>query len=277
MKFGLVTDSVADIPEEIVKKFNIKVIPTLVIIDGKEYLDGIDMSREDYYDQLPDINPPPTTAAGSPRMYEKAYDELIDQGVDHILSIHTAKQLSGIFNAASLAAKKYPDQITMMDSGQLTLGIGYQVMAAAEAIAAGKNLDEIKEDIEDTRNRLQVIALMNTLEQLRRSGRVSWLKAGVGSLLRIKLFLEAKDGELNRVNEARTRKKSILQLKEMLVDLGPLQRLAVLHVNALDEAQAIADEFAQQSKEKPWVVNITPSIGTNVGPKAIGYAALRVK
>jgi DegV family protein with EDD domain len=119
--------------------------------------------------------------------------------------------------------------------------------------------------------------MLDTLEQLKRSGRVSWLKSSLGSLLKIKLFLEVQEGSVMRLGEARTRGKAIQRLHEMLSEIGPLEQLAVLHTNALEDANKIAETFISQVSSAPLIRNVTTVIGTHVGVNALGFVVLRAK
>lgn len=276
MKIAIVTDSTSDISEEEAKQHQITVIPAILVIEGKEYLDGKSISREEYYSQLPELNPPPTTSAPSTGMFKEAYQNLFNNGFDHIFSIHVASTLSGIFNAAKVAADSFGDRITVIDSGQLTLGLGFQVLSAARAALEG-SIDHVAEAIHQVKERIQVIAMIDTLDQLKRSGRVSWLRSSLGSLLRIKLFLEVKDGNVLRLGEARTRKKAMQRLSEILESIGPLEELAIVHTNALSDANKMAQDFLSQVNSTPLIRNVTTVIGTHVGVNAVGFIALRAK
>ncbi|HKJ27055.1 MAG TPA: DegV family protein, partial [Anaerolineales bacterium] len=233
MKIAVVTDSTADLSDQETQENKITVVPAILVVDGKEFLDGKGMSREDYYDMMPTLTPPPTTSAPSSGMFADAYQNLFQNGVDHIVSIHVASTLSGIVNAAKVAADSFGEErVTLIDSGQLSMGLGFQVLAAAKAALEGQ-VESVLDAIEDLRSRIQVIAMIDSLEQLKKSGRVSWLKSSLGSLLRIKLFLEVAEGSVLRLGEARTRGKAIQRMVEMLQSVGPLEQLAVLHTNAL--------------------------------------------
>jgi DegV family protein with EDD domain len=273
-KIAIVTDSTADLPVKLREEFNIPVIPNILVIRGKEYLDGQSITREEYYNQLPTLTPPPTTSAPSSGMFLETYEKLFDQGVDQICSIHAASQLSGLFNSSRIAAKDFSDRVKVVDSGQLSMGIGFQVIAAAQAAIKG-SMDLVMDAIHSVQRRIKVLAMLNTLDQLKRSGRVSWMQAGIGSLLRIKMFLEVKEGEVLRLGEARTRTKAIQRLTEMLYELGPLEHLAVLHTNALEDANRLAEQFSDLVNEPIMIRNVTTVIGTHVGVNALGLAAVR--
>ena len=155
-------------------------------------LDGESITREEYYTQLPTLTPPPTTSAPFSGMFMETYQKLFEQGYQKIFSIHVAAPLSGIFNAARVAAKDFNGRVQVVDSGQLSMGIGFQVLAAAQAATKG-SMEQVKSAIDSVQKRVKVLAMLDTLDQLKRSGRVSWMRAGIGSMLRIKLFLEVKD------------------------------------------------------------------------------------
>ena len=277
MKIAIVTDSTADISEEEMQAHQITVVPAILVVEGKEYLDGKGMSREEYYEKMPVLNPPPTTSAPSSGMFAEAYKNLFQKGYDHIISIHVASTLSGLINAAGVAADSFgKDRITVVDSGQLSMGIGFQVLEAAKAAVSGQ-IDDVLNTIEDVTNRIQVIAMLDSLDQLRKSGRVSWMKSSLGALLRIKLFVEVKEGGVLRLGEARTRTKGLARLYEMLKDIGPVDQLSVLHTNALEDANKMAEHFAGQSNSTPVVRNVTTVIGTHVGVNGVGFATLRKK
>ncbi len=274
MRIAIVTDSTSDISPEQADEYNILVIPTILIIGEKEYLDGEGITREAYYQQLPNLNPPPTTAAPSAGTFAEAYELRFNQGFEHIISIHVAATLSGVYNAAKVGAEDFGDRVTVVDSQSLSLGLGFQALTAVEAAAAGADLAKILAAIEDTRKRARVLAMLDTLVQLKRSGRVSWVRASFGGILKVKLFVEIKDGEVLRLGQTRTRKNGVAQLGRMLKDLGPLERLAMLHTNAEEEARQILERLSPEVVHPPFIRNVTPVVGTHVGVKALGFAAV---
>ena len=276
MKLGIVTDSTSDISEQEAQELKIEVIPAVLIVNGQEYLDGKGLSREDYYNQLHTFTPPPTTASPSSGMFSKTYQEMFDNGVDQIFSIHVASTLSGIVNAAQIAAKKFGNKVTVIDSGQLSLGLGFQVMAAARAALSGSR-ETVHDTLKNLRSRLQVMAMIDTLDQLKRSGRVSWMRSSLGSLLRIKLFLEVKDSQILRVGETRTRGKGLQLLSEKLESNGELEELAIVHTNALEDATRLAEKFAPKVRTTPLIRNVTTVIGTHVGVNAVGFISIKAE
>jgi DegV family protein with EDD domain len=271
---AIVTDSTADIPQNLVEEYHIQVIPNIIVIDGESLEDGVGISREDFYRRLPDMKTAPSTATASSGAYQALYESLLQTGYENILSIHTSSLLSGIFNAASVAAQAFGEQVRVIDSGYVTMGLGFQVLAAAEAARQGLSMEAIQNHLTDVRKRVRVIAMLDTLEYLRRSGRVSWAKARLGNLLHLKAFVEVNEGRIVSLGEARTRRKGIERLKEFLKNLGPLERLAILHTNAEAEARKILNETSPHLVLRPLVVNITTIIGTHVGPNGLGFATV---
>ena len=272
MKIGLVTDSTSDLPEDLIEKFNIKVIPAIINIGDNSYEDGKGLSREAYYDLLPSLKQSPTTATPSVGSFETTYQDLLTSGTEHILSIHPPSSLSGIFNAARLAATVFGDQVKVLDSGQLSLGIGFQILAAAEAISRRTGIAEVIQIISSIKQRVRVLALLDSMTYIRRSGRVSWAKAVVGGLLNLKPLIDLRFGVVKRIGLTRTRDQGILRLKKDLNKKKPLERLAVLHTNAENDARNFLEDLNLKLPSSPLIVNVTTVIGTHVGPSGLGWA-----
>jgi DegV family protein with EDD domain len=274
MNITLVTDSTADIPEDLIEAYRIQVVPNILVIDGVSLMDGIDITREEFYENLPTMQKFPTTSTASVGKYEETYRRLLQQGTDYILSLHVSKNLSGIYNAACTAAEAFPGRVRVIDSKQLTLGLGFQVLAAAEAIRNQLDLDGVMQAIFDVQRRVIVIAMLDTLEYVARSGRVSWARARIGNLLRIKPFLKVWDGEVIRLGDVRTRQKGIEKLKEILYSLGEIDRLGMLHTNAKADAENFLKGIEVNLPIPPVLVNVTTVIGAHVGPKGLGFTAV---
>ena len=274
MKTALVSDSTCDIPRELVAAHQIHVVPNILIIDGKSIEDDENYSRRDFYLQLPEMASFPTTSTASIGTYQALYEKILGSGYDQVLSIHCSKELSGIFNAASTAANEFPGKVVIVDSRQLSLGLGFQVLEAAEAISNGMPLDSILDHLNSVRDRVRLVAMLDTLEYVRRSGRVSWARARIGAMLNIKPFLEVVDGFVLSMGQVRTRSKGIRRLSGLMRSRTDMKRLAVLHSNAEREARSILDELAPDLPTEPMVVNVTTAIGAHVGPQGLGFAAL---
>jgi DegV family protein with EDD domain len=277
MKLGIVTDSTSDIPQTLVEQHGIQVVPTILVLEGKEYADGIGISREEFYNRLPSLQTPPTTAVPSIGDFATPYETLLSQGCDHVLSIHAASQLTTIVNAARQAAQEFPDKVTCMDSGSLSMGLGFQVLAAAEESESG--LRSALEAVESTRKRLQVSAALDTMEYLKRSGRVPGAVAALGGLLSIKPLIELVNGDVKAIGAVRTTKQADERILNLLLGLGELERLAVLHTNAEHRAKHLLAELMNRARKSIprdiLFVNVTAVIGTHLGPNGLGFAAIK--
>lgn len=277
MQVAIVTDSTSDISPRLAREYRISVVPAIIVMDGDDFEDGSGISRIDFYHQLPDMSELPTTAAPASGAFAETYHRLFEDGVDRILSIHVAARLSAIYNAAHIAAQSFNDRVQVIDSGQVSMGLGFQALVAAELAAKGTPLEQIQHEISVVRPRVRVVAMLDTLEYLRRSGRVSWVQANLGSLLRVKPFLEVREGEVLRLGQVRTRRKGFAHLLEKLLSLGPVERLAILHTNAPEQAAGLFEAYGRQLLDGPEFINVTSVIGTHVGPNGLGFAAILAK
>lgn len=274
MKIALVTDSACDIPYEMARNHQINVVPNILVIEGKSVEDDEKFSRQKFYEELPNMVTFPTTSTASAGRYQALYQNLLDSGFEQIVSIHVSHHLSGIFNAASTAAQLFAGQVHVVDSLQVTLGLGFQVLEAAQAIADGASLDSVLALLNQIQGRVRLIAMLDTLEYIRRSGRVSWARASLGTLLNLKPFIEVKDGLAISLGEVRTRRKGIARLEKLMQTARPLKRFALLHTNAEDDARQILEAYAPQMATQPLLVNVTTVIGAHVGPNGLGFVAL---
>ncbi len=277
MKIGIVTDSTSDLPEDLIEKFGVEVVPTLLIIEGKEYADGKGISRETFYAQLPGMKVFPTTAAPSLGEFSACYRHLFERGYDHILSIHAAAQLTTTVNIARQAAMDFPGQVTVVDSGSLSLGAGFQVLAAAEV--AEKGLQAALEAVRWVQERLRVYAALDTMKNLRRSGRVPGAVAALGGLLSIKPVIELASGVVKALGAVRTTEQANERLSSLLRSCAPLERLAILHTGAETRARAflkrMMEEMGRSLPRDILMLNVTPVIGTHLGANGLGFAAVQ--
>lgn len=272
----IVTDSNCDLPEGVIEAYGISVVPLHITIGAKSYLDGVEMSRQAFYEGLPRFAFHPTTSVPSPGEFYEVYERLAAQGATQLLSIHISESLSAVTNSARLAAEETDVAVTVFDSGNLTLGTGLQVLAAAQAAAEGRTVDEIVAMLEERVARTYSFAVLDTLEFLRRSGRLSRFQSGLGALLQIKPLLRVHAGEIE-MERVRTAKQAVERLLELVRDLGPLEEVALVHTHAPERVQALRQRaehlFPQGSA--PLVTEVTPVIGAHVGPGAVGLVAVQ--
>ena len=277
MKIGIVTDSTADLPAYLIEEHQIQVVPTILVLDGKEYADGIGITREDFYTRLPSFQTPPTTAAPSIGDFATPYEFLLSQGCEHIISIHAAATLTTTINVARQTAQEFQNKVTCIDSGSLSVGLGFQVLAAAEEAELG--LKPALDAIAATRKRLQVSAALDTMEYLRRSGRVPAVVARLGGLLSIKPMIELIDGQVKPIGAVRTTSQADERILNFLLKEGKLQRLAIMHTNAEHRARKLLDEMMSRVPQfmprDILFANVTAVIGTHLGPNGVGFAAVK--
>jgi DegV family protein with EDD domain len=279
MKIGFVTDSTSDLPGAIIEQHELEVIPCILVIDGKEYLDGIDITRDEFYKKLSSMpsSVPITTAAPSIGEFSSRYEYLLSRGCDQIISLHAAGALTSIIDSARQAAHDFNGRITVIDSTSLTLGLGFQVLAAVEAAELG--LEAALDAIESTRRRLDIYAALSTMENLRRSGRVPGVVTALGSLLSIKPLIRLKESEVKAISAVRTSSQGNEKIMDLLLQQGEMERLAILHTGAESRAREFLHTVMQKASQMVprdiLMVNVTTVIGTHVGPNGLGFAAIR--
>jgi len=276
MNIRIVTDSACDLPAETIARYGITVVPLSINIGEEALLDGVDISREEFYTRLPTLNPFPKTAAPGPEVFERAYQRLKEEGAQAILSIHISETLSATINSARIAATQFTQiPVTALDSTQLSLGMGFIVEKAAQLAQVGKNMEEILAELQETMKRAYVFAALNTLEYLRRSGRMNFALAAFGEMLQLKPLLHMNQSVAS-AHRTRTRSKAMSQLFEWLKTYAPYQKLAILHAGVEEEARALyhlAKSFFPEGEEIP-IVQITPVLGAHLGIGALGFACV---
>lgn len=279
MTIKIVTDSTCDLPESIIDKLDIKVIPLYINIGNKGFLDGVDISRKEFYENLPNYSPYPTTSAPSTLTYKQIYQQLIDQGANQILSIHISESLSGTINIAKKAAQEFNHElqkelVIVRDGGQLSLGTGFQVELAAKMALEGKTIQEIIDALEDLGNRTLVAASIDSLTYLRRSGRMNLILTGIGSLLKLKPILEMNNGKPQSA-KVRTSTRATEYLIEKLKNQMPIEKFALLHTNAAEKAEEFKNKIIEILPSSNILsVDITPVLGTHLGPGAVGFVVV---
>ncbi len=275
----IVTDSTCDLPREWITRFDIRVVPTYVQF-GTESLadDGVQLTRTQFYDRLVSAPILPTTAAPPPGKTLEAVAQALKEA-DHVIAITAPAKLSGIYNTFRLAAEETdPSRITLIDSEMVSMGLGWQVIIAAEMIQAGASPDEIKTRVTGLQPYAEVWAALETMEYLRRSGRVGWAAGMVGELFRIKPIIRLHQSVVSSVGRVRTSARSFESLIEIAHQNAPFERLAILHTNRLDGARKLLDALSDiRPAAEVTIVDVTPVIGVHVGPNALGLGVVREK
>jgi DegV family protein with EDD domain len=278
MTIRIVTDSTCDLPAEVISRYGIKVVPLYINVGKQEYLDGIDITREEFYTRLPDFPTHPTTAVPSPLKFKTVYDSLAEEGATEVISIHISEALSAVVNVAKLAAKEtVSTAVTVLDGHQLSLGTGFLVEAAAKMASLGHSVEEIMSSLLNQIKRSHVFAALDTLEYLKRSGRMNRFVSSIGTLLQLKPILTMWNGKPGN-EKVRTTDKALKRLVEMLAALGPLEKVALVHTHAPEKLIQLRKMAENLLPKTPIMVeDITPVIGAHIGPGAVGFAAIKVQ
>lgn len=272
----IAADSVSDLPAFLVDSLQVHVIPTYVNIGGESIADdGKALDRARFYRQLPKLDAQPTTSAPSPGDAAEFYRGIFAAGADQIISIHVPENLSGTMNAMRLGAQAVDkDKITLVDSLQLSFGMGLQVWIAAEYAQEGADRETILTAIDSVRHHSKVYAIVDSMEYLRRSGRVNALAANLGSMLKIKPVISVAHGEAISIGRLRTWKRALQRLQKLTREQVPLDRLAILHVANRAGAETFLKSIQDIAPSDTLVIETTPTIGTHIGPGSIGVATL---
>lgn len=277
MTVRILTDSTCDLPAETIQRLGIDVVRFYIHIGTREMVDGIDITREEFYHNLPTYEAHPTTAVPSHSKLQARYEALAAEGASEILSIHISETLSAILDVAKTAAETAPVPVTVFDSRQLSLGTGFLVQTAAELAQAGRSVAEILPVLDDQIKRTFVAASLETLKFLRRGGRMERVVSTIGELLHIKPILKMNDG-VSTVERFRTRQKAVARLIELLKAHAPFERIAFLHSGALETAQQLREEVRSLLPDtETWLEMINPVLGAHIGPGVVGFAAVSRK
>lgn len=272
MTIRIVTDSTCDLAPALVAEHAITVVPAYVNLDDDSLLDGVEITREAFYQRMLQCKRPPTTAAPSPGQFMQAYERLADEGVDEIVSVHLSSTLSNLHAAAQMAAEAMERvRVHVIDARQASMGVGFAALTAARAAAAGASLAEVVARVKGVVQRTHLFAVIDRLDFLSRSGRLNFLEAGLGGLLQIKPILKLHDG-LIATERVRTRGQAVQRLIALLHEQLPIEHIAVAHTAARERAEELLAEVRHllPAGDVP-VVEATPAIGVHVGTGALGF------
>lgn len=276
MTIKIVTDSTCDLPESILRAYDIHMVPCYINFGHKSYLDRTELSRKEFYERLSYSQTLPTTSAPGMGIFAKLYEGLATAGASQIVSIHVSKALSNLANIAQLAAQAVSIPVTIIDSRNCSLGTGFLVEAAAHAADAGAKLSEITQLIEDKIEKIYTLAVVDTTEYLRRSGRVSQFQNSLASLLGIKPLVKLHNSIIN-MEIIRSQKRAMSRLVEILSELRPLKKIALAHTHAVEKVNALMQEVRQgfPSSQILPPTDVSPAIGVHLGPGAVGIICER--
>ncbi len=278
---AILTDSTCDIPDELIKQYDIHVVPQYIIWGVEQFRDRVDMQPIEFYKRLVEDEQRPTSSQATSGDFGKAIQRAVEAGATKAIILTVSSAMSGTFEMASRAAKDASIPVSVIDSKGPTMTLGWQVLAAARAREKGAAFDKILREVEAVRGKLVQVVAMQTLEYLHTGGRIGDAAKWVGSMLNVKPIVKInhQSGRVEPVSLARTHKALVRTLYKKFFDMIDLEkplRIAVLHGNALSEAQALAERIRTEIDPAELIVNITgPVLGINTGPGALalcGYA-----
>jgi DegV family protein with EDD domain len=276
MAVKIITDSVADIPAEMVDELGITVIPIHVCFGQEVYRDGVDISTEEFYKKLADSKVMPTTAVPSPGTFASAYDALAEE-TDEIMVITLNSKLSGLYDVAkhSIELMQKKCHVEVIDSQWVIMAEGFIVLSAARAAHAGVSIEEIRKLVYRNMSRVQLCSAFDTLEYLKRGGRIGKAAAFLGSMFHVHPIIGLKDGEVVPISKARSMAEAVDYLYNFAAKYSSIEELSVAYFSAVDSAEHLIENLSAKIPANKIVRSRTsPVIGTHTGPNLIAMAVL---
>jgi len=274
MKIRVVTDSTSDLPAEVVRELGIAVVPALVQFGDRVYRDGVDLSTEEFYRKLQINSVLPRTSAPSPGTFREIYSQLA-QEAEAIVSIHVSAKMSVTCDAARVGSTDLKCPISIIDSQTASMACGLLVILAARAARDGASFSYIDALVRAAVSRTVTFGVFGTLEYLYKGGRIGRAQAFLGSMLKLNPILAIRAGEILPIARVRTRPKAIERLCEILRDTGVPQEMSVMSTTEPEEADALAQRLSTLfPPERMYRASIGPSMGTYVGPGAVGVSVI---
>jgi len=271
----IVTDSTADLPAEVASQHQIEVVPLGVLFGDEELRDGIDISAETFFTRLQNESQLPTTSQPSAGAFREVYERLAADGATEILSIHVSGKLSGTLEAARQGASGLDVHVIHVDSQIASLALGIGVVAVSQAVERGATLDEARDLAEDQFRRTHCFFVLDTLEYLRRGGRIGNARAALGTLLKVKPILAFRDGEVVDAGRARTRAKAFEEALRLAAEFRPIEQMMVVDTTTPNDVEYVADRLRNIAPEATMVTGmIGPTVGVHAGPGAVGFAVV---
>jgi DegV family protein with EDD domain len=273
MGIRVVTDSACDLPRPLVETLGIEVVPLTIRFGSDEFVDQVELSTQEFWDRVEGSETLPETAAPSPGAFESCFRDLMARGATGIVCINLSSHLSGTMQSAQVAAAAVAGEcpVQVIDSQSASMGQGNLCLTAARRAADGDSLESIVAEVVDRRDRTRLYATLDTLEHIRKSGRIGNARALLGSMLSIKPIIEIREGIVEEVGKVRTRSKALKELAAKAGE-GKIEHLAVLHGNApdLEELLALLEPIFPRDEIITGVVG--PVIGTHAGPRVVGVS-----
>ncbi len=272
----LVTDSACDLSDELLAELGVGMVPLTIRFGAEELVDRVELSTKEFWARVARSSNLPETAAPSPGAFVQAFERMADDDATGVVCVNLSAKLSATIEAARQAARELGGRIPVqvVDSQSVTMGQGLVVVEAAQRAAAGADLDEVGAAADAAVRRMKVYGAIDTLENLRKGGRIGGARALLGSLLSIKPVIEVRDGVVEQESRQRTRARCLQYLADKVKAAGPIARLAVSGADAPDLDRFLDLLDTVHPTERLVLGEIGPVIGTHAGPRAIGVAWL---
>lgn len=270
----IVTDSSADLPAELVERHQVTVVPLSIRFGDEELIDGENLDRAAFWPRLAGSDELPETAAPAAGRFQDAFHDLAEAGAAGAVVVTLSSQLSGTYQSAVIAAEKVADVIpvSVVDSQAVSMAAGFQALEAARAAAAGADLAQVQAAATACRTNTNLFAALDTLEFLRRGGRIGSAAAFLGSLLDVKPLITFADGVVAAAGRARTRGKALAAIVDHVTQLGEVAELAVLHGSSPDVDRLVDQLRPMVDESRMFTAELGPVVGTHAGPGVIGVA-----
>ena len=277
MNIRVVSDSTCDLPVSLVNQYGIFIVPCYINFCAESFLDNVDITRTDFYRRIVNGKEIPKTSAPGVGSFSEVYHRLADEGTKEIISIHIRKGLSNLVNVARLAAQSFDRaRVQVVEVGQVAISLGYMVLQAAMAVAAGDSVEAVIKRINGINQRSYLYASLDSLTFLKHSGRVPSLLVGLADLFHVKPVLLMRQGTVGMVDRVHTASKQMEILIKLCQRHAPLEWIGVTHTHAADRASQLAQSVKSlfQIENDIWIQEATPILGVHVGPGALGIACV---
>jgi DegV family protein with EDD domain len=278
MTIHIVTDSTADLTPDEAVALGVTIVPLTVFFGEEAFLDGIELDSAGFYDKLQKAKDLPRTSQPSPASFQETYTRLIGEGADGIISVHLSSKLSGTYQSACTARDMMPEElrkvpIEVIDSLSVSGGMALAIRKAADEAKQGLSLEEIKSHLIDRFSRTHIFAVLDTLEYLKRGGRIGAARALLGNMLSVKPIIAVKDGEAAPVERPRTRNKAYARLAQIVSEHMPLEELLIA-----ESSTEVGEQLAAALKTVyPGPIqryNFGGVLGTHTGPGTVAVVVL---
>lgn len=253
----IITDSSADLPSEIIEQYRITVIPLTVFVDGREYQEGVDLKPLEFYQKMKTLKELPKTSMPSPETFKAAFSNLVQYG--DVLCLTISSTLSSTYHSACKAAESYAGKVAIYDTLSGSLGHGISVLKAAELASQGISRDDILIKLENLRKRMNIFVILDTLDNIVKGGRLSWVQGSLSKILDVKILLEGVHGDLTVLEKIRSKKRI---LKRVLDLIAQRQQdfsqtiFGITHVNCPEDLKFLTSEIEERFHPQRILVNL---------------------